>query len=116
VTRPITEQQSAAHEVDVRVLRRLADLMDEDDARTGRVGIPVSYGHRLLWLALVHSFDAWDAEWVRLAHTESVNAASDWADRLEARFQRLVELVYPGGATARARSAAEIRALAEVAR
>ncbi|WP_405673131.1 hypothetical protein [Streptomyces sp. NBC_01530] len=102
-------------ETEIRALRRLADLMDGDDARTGKVGIPVSYGHYLVWLAVVGSYGAWEAEWVRLTRTASVEAASEWSARQETQVQRLIELVYPGGATARARSAAEVRALAEVA-
>lgn len=94
-------------------LLRLADLMDEDDARTGKVGIPVSYGHHLAWLAVVGSHEAWEAEWVRLARTESTAVACEWSERQEAQTRCLIELVYPGGATAVTRSADEIRAMAE---
>jgi hypothetical protein len=100
-------------EADNRALHQLADLMDEDDARTGRVGIPVSYGHRLVWLAVIGSFEAWETEWVRLTRTESVDAANAWSAQQETQVQRLIELVYLGGAMARPKSAAEIRALAE---
>lgn len=106
---------SPERKVEARTLFRLADLMDEDDARTGKVGIPVSYGHRLIWLAVIGSYEAWEAEWVRLTRTESMDAANEWSARQETQIRQLIELVYPGGATARARSAAEVRALAEAA-
>ncbi|WP_030777169.1 hypothetical protein [Streptomyces sp. NRRL S-920] len=93
-------------------LNRLADLMAEDDSRTGGVGIPVSYGHRLVWLAIVGSFEAWQTEWLRLTRTESAQAANAWDDRQEALVRRLIELVYPGGATAQAKTVAEVRAMA----
>lgn len=113
MTAPIAGPLSAECGADSQVLLRLADLMDEDDARTGKVGIPVSYGHRLVWLAVIGSYEAWEAEWVRLTRTKSVEAANEWSARQENQVQRLIALVYPGGALARARSAAEIRALAE---
>ena len=97
---------------DAEALLRLAQLMDEDDARTNKVGIPASYGHYLLREALAGSGDTWDREYARLCHTEGGAAATAWADRLEQQFRRLVELVYPGGATARAVSSADVRALA----
>jgi hypothetical protein len=100
---------------DSRALHRLAELMDEDDARTNKVGIPVSYGHRLVWLAVIGSFEAWETEWLRLTRTESVEAVNEWSARQETQVQRLIELVYPGGAVARSKSAAEVRALAEMA-
>ncbi|WP_435595918.1 hypothetical protein [Streptomyces albogriseolus] len=87
--------------------------MDEDDARTDRVGIPASYGHYLLWTAVTKPYGDWDTEWVRLVKTQSRQAAKEWADRLETQFSRLIELVYPGGATAGSRSSAEVRSLAE---
>lgn len=98
---------------DSTALRRAADLMDADDARTNRVGIPVSYGHHLLWLAVVKPFGDWDTEWVRLVKAQSRQAAIEWADRVEAQHQRLIELVYPGGVLAGSRSARDIRALAD---
>lgn len=97
---------------DTSTLRRLADLMDEDDARTNKVGIPVSYGHRLIWLAVIGTYEAWEAQWVRLARTKSVQAASEWSDAIETEVQRLIELVYPGGILARPKSAQDIRAMA----
>lgn len=100
---------------DSSTLRRLADLMDEDDARTNKVGIPVSYGHRLIWLAVIGTYEAWEAEWVRLAKTQSLQAAVEWSDGIEAEVQRLIELVYPGGITARPKSAQDIRAMADQA-
>jgi hypothetical protein len=98
---------------DTTALRRLATSMDEDDARTNKVGIPVSYGHRLLWLAVIGTYEAWEAEWVRLAKTESPQAAIEWSERQEDQVQRLTELVYPGGATARPKSAQDVRAMAD---
>lgn len=114
-------RETAAHEMrvlhdDARVLRRLAELMDEDDARTGKVGIPVSYGHYLLHVAVSGTSQEWDNEFVRILRTESRSAAIAWANQLEAQFQRLIQQVYPGGAVARARSAAEVRELADAAR
>lgn len=100
-------------ESDVNVLRQLATSMDEDDARTNKVGIPVSYGHRLLWLAVIGTYEAWETEWVRLAKTESTQAAVEWSERQEGQLQRLIELVYPGGATARPLSAEDVRAIAD---
>jgi hypothetical protein len=97
---------------DASTLHRLATLMDEDDARTNKVGIPVSYGHHLIWLAVIGTYEAWEAEWVRLAKTKSVQAANDWSAGIEAEVQRLIELVYPGGITARPQSAQGIRVLA----
>lgn len=97
---------------DAATLHRLAHLMDEDNARTNTVGIPASYGHWLINLAVSGPCEAWDAEWVRLTRTVSRQAAIEWADRQEAQIRRLAELIYPGGATARARSAADVRALA----
>lgn len=97
---------------DSDALHHLAQLMDWDDARTGRAGIPASYGHFLLWTALAGPGDAWDREYARLCHTEGGSAASVWADRLEEQHRRLVHLVYPDGACARPVNADEVRALA----
>lgn len=97
---------------DSDALHLLAKLMDEDDARTGRVGIPVSHGHFLLWEALAGPRDAWDREYAHLCRTEGSTAASAWSNRLEAQYRRLVDLVYPGGATAHSVSADTVRALA----
>ncbi|MEU5772621.1 hypothetical protein ABZ819_04865 [Streptomyces venezuelae] len=110
---PTSARLSPRREADAEALHRLADLMDEDDARTGKVGIPVSYGHRLVWLAVVGSHEAWQAEWLRLLRTESLQAANEWSDRQEERIRHLTRLVYPGGATAQSKSAAEVRAMAE---
>lgn len=100
-------------ESDITVLRRLATSMDEDDAHTNKVGIPVSYGHYLLWLAVIGTYEAWETEWVRLTKTQSAQAAAEWSERQEGQVQRLIEVVYPGGATARPRSAEDVRALAD---
>jgi hypothetical protein len=100
---------------DITALRQAADLMDEDDTRTNKVGIPVSYGHHLLWLAVTKPYGDWDTEWVRLVRAQSREAANQWADRVEAQHQRLIELVYPGGALARSKSAQDIRAIADEA-
>ena len=97
---------------DTSTLLRLATLMDEDDTRTNKVGIPVSYGHYLIWLAVIGTYEAWEAEWVRLTKTQSVQAANDWSDQIETEVQRLIELVYPGGITARPKSSQDIRELA----
>lgn len=94
------------------VLNRLADLMDADDARTGKVGIPVSYGHFLLWEALVGPGDAWDQEYARLCRTKGSSAAVAWSSGLEAQHRRLLDLAYPGGALAQPISADAVRALA----
>ncbi|WP_371099846.1 hypothetical protein [Streptomyces sp. PU_AKi4] len=101
------------HTSDSDVLRRLADLMDEDDARTNKVGIPVSYGHRLIWLAVIGTYEAWEAEWVRLTKTKSVQVANEWSAGIDAQVHRLIELVYPGGIMARPKSAQDIRAMAD---
>jgi hypothetical protein len=93
-------------------LLRLADLMDKDNTQTNNVGIPVSYGHHLAWLAIVGSHEAWEAEWLRLLRTQSLQAANAWSEQQEQRMQTLIELVYPGGSRAESRSAAEVRALA----
>ncbi|MER8220951.1 hypothetical protein ABTZ58_10225 [Streptomyces sp. NPDC094143] len=98
---------------DAAALRRFANLMDEDDARTSRVGIPVSHGHYLLSQAVSGSSDEWDAEWIRLTKTDSRQAAIEWAQREESQLQRLIQLVYPGGATACPKSAAEVRSMAD---
>jgi hypothetical protein len=98
---------------DAAALRRFADLMDEDDARTNKVGVPVSCGHYLLSLAVSGSTAEWDAQWIRLANTESQQAAIEWAEAEEAQLQRMIELVYPGGATACRKSAAEVRSMAD---
>jgi hypothetical protein len=95
-----------------QALLRLAALMDEDNAQTRNVGIPVSYGHHLAWLAIVGSHDAWETEWLRLLRTQSLHAANAWSERQEQRMRALIDLVYPGGARAVSRSAAEVRALA----
>ena len=97
---------------DSSTLLRLATMMDEDDARTNKVGIPVSYGHHLIWLAVIGTYEAWEAEWVHLAKTKSVQTANEWSAGIEAEVQRLIELVYPGGITARPKSSQDIRALA----
>ena len=97
---------------DTSTLHRLATLMDEDDARTNKVGIPVSYGHHLIWLAVIGTYEAWEAEWVRLARTKSAQAANEWSAGIEAEVRRLIELVYPGGITARPKSAQDIREMA----
>lgn len=94
------------------VLLRLADLMDADDVRTHRVGIPASYGQHLLWTALTGPGDSWSREYVRRLRAEGPEAVKTWADRLEVQQYRLIELVYPGGAIARPRSADEVRTMA----
>jgi hypothetical protein len=100
---------------DITALRQLADQMDEDDARTNKVGIPVSYGHHLIWRAVTKPYGDWDTEWVHLVNTQSRQAANEWAAGIEAQLQRLIELVYPGGALARSKSAQDIRAMADQA-
>lgn len=100
---------------DITALRRLATLMDEDDARTNKVGIPVSYGHHLIWLAVIGTYEAWEAEWVRLTKTQSVQVANEWSAGLDAQMRRLIELVYPGGIMARPKSAQDVRAMADQA-
>lgn len=109
----VNQTRSVQPDGDAAALRRFADLMDEDDARTNRVGIPVSHGHYLLSQAVSGSSDEWDAEWIRIARTESRQAAIEWAGREEAQLQRLIERVYPGGATACRKSAAEVRSMAD---
>ncbi|MGW2721347.1 hypothetical protein [Streptomyces sp. NPDC001492] len=99
--------------VEAATLRRLADLMDEDDARTGNVGIPVSYGHYLASVAVSGTAEEWNAEWLRLLRAQGMQAANAWADEQEQRTKALIQLVYPGGATAHAKTAAEVRALAD---
>ncbi|MDQ0809840.1 hypothetical protein QFZ63_001554 [Streptomyces sp. B3I7] len=99
--------------IDVEALRRFAQLMDEDDARTNKAGLPASYGHYLLFVALAGPGDAWDREYARLCHTEGGAAATAWAARLEQQYRRLIALVYPGGATARSMSSADVRAIAD---
>ena len=103
------------HASDIDALRRLATLMDEDDARTNKVGIPVSYGHHLIWLAVIGTYEAWEAEWVRLTKTESLQTANEWSEGLDAQVHRLSELVYPGGILARPKSAQDVRAMADQA-
>lgn len=100
---------------DIPALRTMADLMDEDDARTNKVGIPVSYGHYLIFLAVTKPYGDFDIEWARLAKTQSRQAANAWADKIDAQHRRLIELIYPGGAVARAKTAQEIRAMADEA-
>jgi hypothetical protein len=99
-----------------QALLRLATLMDEDNARHNNVGIPVSHGRYLAGLAVSGTADEWDAEWVRILRTDSMQAATIWADLQEKRTQTVIELVYPDGATATARSADEVRALAAEAK
>lgn len=101
--------------VEADTLRRLADLMDADDARTGNVGIPVSYGHYLVSVGVSGTCAEWDAEWLRLLRARGMQAAKAWADEQEQRTKDLIQLVYPGGATAHAKTAAEVRALADSA-
>ena len=112
--KPSSQTLGARPAGDAAVLRRFADLMDEDDSRTSKVGVPVSHGHYLLSQAVSGSADEWDAEWLRLAKTESRQAAIEWAEKEEAQLQRLISLVYPGGATACPKSAAEVRSMADV--
>lgn len=95
-----------------QALLRLATLMDEDDARTNHVGIPVSYGHYLVSVAVSGTTEQWDAEWLRILRTQGMQYAKAWGDEQEKRTRDLIQLVYPGGATAKARSADEVRALA----
>jgi len=95
-----------------KALLRLAALMDEDNARTNHVGIPVSYGHYLVSVAVSGTTQEWDAEWLRILRTRGPQAAKAWGDEQEKRTHDLIQLVYPGGATAKARSANEVRALA----
>ena len=95
-----------------QALLRLATLMDEDNARTNHVGIPVSYGHYLVSVAVSGTTQQWDAEWLRILQAQGMQAAKDWSDEQDKREHALIDLVYPGGATAKDRSADEIRALA----
>lgn len=95
-----------------QALLRLATLMDDDNTRTNHVGIPVSYGHYLVSIAVSGTTQEWDADWLRILRTQGMQAAKAWSDEQEKRTHALIELVYPGGATATARSAAEVRALA----
>lgn len=97
---------------DAGALRRLAQLMDEDDARTGRVGIPVSYGIHLAWQALAGPGDAFDLEYVRLCRTKGSAAAVAWGRELERQYHRLTGLLYPDGCLSRSMKADEVRALA----
>ena len=112
MTRPIEDLDVPLAAAEAETLRRLAELMDADDARTGRVGIPVSYGHYLVSVAVSGTAEEWDSEWRRILRTQGMQAAKAWADKQEKRERDLIQLVYPGGATARAKTAAEIHALA----
>lgn len=101
-------------------LYRLADLMDEDNSRTASispcghpVGIPVSYGHYLVWLAVIGTYEAWETEWVRLAREESLEAAMKWGAGLEQLIRELIGLVYPGGATASPLPPERVREIAD---
>lgn len=98
---------------DAKALRRLAQLMDEDDARTGRVGIPISYGIYLVWQALAGPGDDFDLEYVRLCRTKGSAAAVAWGQELDRQYHRLTGLVYPDGCLSRPMKADEVRALAD---
>lgn len=102
----------------VKALYAVADLMEADNARCiaaygAPVGIPASYGDHLIRQAVTGPADAWRTEWVRRACTESLEAATAWADDLTELRQQVSALVYPGGANGAGLAAAEVRAVAD---
>lgn len=99
------------------VILAVADLMDEDEARTRAAygaaqTIPVSMAGQLISGALTRVRGDFDATYVDLLRNKSQSTATDWAARGNTLCDQAFTALYPDGLRSRPLTAEQVRATA----
>jgi hypothetical protein len=100
----------------INALNATATLMAADEKRTtdaygAPVGIPVSMAAHLIKKACASGKNP-SAEWIRLAHEQSIEKADAQAQQQRDLEHQVFDLLFPDGARSNAATADDVRALA----